>query len=188
MMVNLVGKTVAVLASGPSLSNKQIQLVERSGLITVAVNTTWEKSRFCHVIFAGDFGWWKHNAHKIDISAERWSGNENTKKYGCRFHERRIKPVSNSGLLAVDWCLWRGASLIILLGFDASTKNGIHHHGPHEKTANPNAGRCLRWIEQARQLKNFHKDRKIINCSAETEIDAFPKKNLTDVLCSLNLI
>lgn len=188
MMVDLAGKTVVVLASGPSLTDEQIALVKRSGLITIAVNTTWEKARFCRVIWAGDFGWWKYNSDKIDISAERWCDNENAKKYGCRAHARAMKQVSNSGLLAVEWACASGAAIVIMVGFDASIEDGIHHHGPHDETPNPTEARCLKWIDQARRLRNFHSKKKIINCSTKTKIDAFPKRNLTDVLCSLNVI
>lgn len=183
------GEPAVVLASGPSLTQEQIDLCEKSKIKTIAINTTWEKARFCHVIYAGDYGWWKYNSKKIDIDVERYCCWEPaSKQFGAVFVPRPIQPSYNSGLNGIHIAYLKKANPILICGFDASVEKGIHHHGPHEKTTNPTQKRCNDWVKQARQLKNICEGTEIINCSIESRLDAFPRRPLEEMLCELGLI
>lgn len=180
----------AVLASGPSLCQEDIDLIEKSGIKTIAVNSTWEAAKFCDVIYGGDSAWWRYNHKRVNIPAERWTCARAAQTlYSCHYRQRQIKPGYNSGASAVELAANHyGASPIIMLGFDCSVVHGIHHHGKHPKTSNPNTDRCERWKPQFKTLRNITKGKEIINCSRYTEIKYFPIRDLREVLCELGCI
>lgn len=179
-----------VLGSGPSLGwddYADVETIKNAGLKTIAVNTTWEVARFCDIIYAGDAIWWKHNAKLIDIKAVRWTCARNAiGLYGCNYRARKIKPGYNSGALAIELAanVYKAAP-IILLGFDISLAHGIHHHGKHKHTANPNGDRAKKWIAQFRCLKDRIGEAKVINCSRYTELGYFERRPLNEVLSEL---
>lgn len=183
------GKPAAVLASGPSLNKRQLKIIQISNIKTIAINTTWEKARFCDVIYGGDYAWWKYNYKDIDIGVEMYTGSDNARiEFGVTYVERPIKPGYNSGLGGAHIAHLKGANPILLCGFDASVDDGIHHHGAHKRTSNPNKKRCLEWVKQAKQFSAQFRETQFINCSIKSELDAFPVRDLSEVLCELGLI
>jgi hypothetical protein len=173
------GCTVVCIASGPSLSADDCERVERSGLPTIAVNTSWKMARFAQVLYAGDACWWNANIAEVDIAAQRWtcSGNAAT-KHEINFHS--MCGAYNSGLRAIQLAMDFGAKKILLLGYDCSVKHGTHWHGEHKKTKNPTAAKCHMWQAQFARIKN--KKCEIINCSRVTALSCFTKKPLEEVL------
>lgn len=188
--MNWRDQPAAVLASGPSLCQEDINLIRESGINTIAVNTTWESARFCDAIYGGDSAWWRYNHTRVDIQAARWTCAKAAQTlYDCHYRPRYVKPGYNSGANAVELAANHyGASTVIMLGFDCSIVHGIHHHGKHPKTSNPTADRCERWKPQFKSLRQITKGRDIINCSRYTEITYFPQRDLREVLCELGLI
>ena len=183
------GQTVAVMASGPSLKEADIELVRAAGLPTIAVNTTWEKVRWCDAIYAGDFRWWKVHGQGIDIPALRFSASKKSEdKYQAKRHKSKMGQGGyNSGMMAIEVAVLRGAQRVLLLGFDCSLKNGSHHHGDHTKTPNPNRSRIRQWHRQFEKFRKAYPKAEVINCSRYTELEAFPIRNLDEVLSELTL-
>lgn len=174
------GRTVVCVASGPSLLEADCKLVESSGLPVIAVNTSWKMVPFAEVVYAGDACWWDANHKEISISAERWT----CSKTAATRHRINLFEASgsfNSGLRAIQLAIEFGASKIILLGYDCSVKSGIHWHGNHTKTKNPDAAKCHLWKAQFARLNR--RGREIINCSRETALQCFPLKKLEEILC-----
>lgn len=174
---------VAVLASGPSLGwddYADVKLIESLKIKTIAVNSTWRCVRFCDVIYAGDTCWWRYEAGKIDIEAERWTCAKSAMRlYGCQYRDRKVKPGYNSGANAVEVAAnVYGAKAVIMLGFDCSIKHGSHHHGNHKKTPNPNADRMPQWKKQFKSLLSVCENSRLINCSRYTEIDFIERMDL----------
>jgi len=171
----------AILASGPSLTHEDVEVVRQSGLKTIAVNSTWKLARFCHVIYAGDRKWWQEYRHEVDIDAKRVCFSiAACRMYKLKHHKWKIKKGYNSGMLAIDYAVQRGAKKIILLGYDCSVKHGIHHHGPHKDTNNPTAKRCDIWQGQFQYVQEVHSMIDIVNCSRYTELMAFRRGILKD--------
>jgi hypothetical protein len=180
--------TVAVLASGPSLVQEDIDAV--SHLSCIAINTTWEKARFCSVLFAGDHRWWCDNAEKIDVSAHRVSLSSNSEReYNTeRFRSKvGINAGYNSGAVAIEYAIINGASRVLLLGMDCSVKLGEHHHGKHPRSPNPTKEKCSIWQGQFLAVRNRYTDADVVNCSRYTELDMFPKMSLEEALCGHGL-
>lgn len=182
------GCTVVCVASGPSLRAGDCALVERAGLPTVAVNSSWRVARFADVIYAGDPTWWSAYAAEIDIPAVRWSCSRGAARDGCRHHP--VSGAYNSGMRAIQFAIWQGASRVLLLGYDCSLERGTHWHGDHQKTKNPDRRKVSLWHGQfqavAREAKARHVE--IINCSRETALKCFPRMELLEALelCKAN--
>lgn len=156
---------------------------------TIAVNSTWKLAPWCDVLFAGDMRWWKSYGHEVDIPAMRISNSKTAgTKYGAAPMRRSeaSNGSHNSGMLAIEWAIQKGATKVYLLGFDCSIENGTHHHGDHMKTPNPTEGRCHSWQKQFKRLAKHYPKAQIFNCSRETELMAFPLASLESVLESLD--
>lgn len=174
-------KTIVCIASGPSLTDADCEAVRLSGLDTIAINTSWKAARFAKYIYAGDSRWWAENIEEIDIDAAKWTCLENAAIQFKINHHRGFRGVENSGLRAIQFAIWRGAERVILLGYDCSLKNGIHWHGEHTKTYNPNAERVKKWHRQFANADLSGVD--VVNCSRYTELECFRRSTLETELC-----
>lgn len=172
-----------ILASGPSMTQEDADKVK--GNFTIAVNSTWKLAPWCDVLFAGDRRWWDAYGKEVDIPAVRICNSKTAAPVHRAKLLKRSKVSSkghNSGLLAIEWAAQKGFKRIYLLGFDCSIKHGIHHHGPHKDTPNPNQTRCNNWKEQFERIKKYYPEAQVINCSRYTELKAFECAALEDVL------
>ena len=177
------GQTIAVVASGPSLSKKDCDLIQRAGLPTVAVNHSWKLARFCNVLYAGDACWWDAYGAEADIPAERWTcTSQAAHKHGINLH--KISGSYNSGSRAIQFAIEQGATRVVLLGFDCSLDDGIHWHGPHDKTKNPDKSKVRLWHRYFRQVATQARARnvEVVNCSRTTALSCFLIRDLEIVL------
>lgn len=179
--------TVAIIASGPSLTAEDCSLVEQAGIPAIAVNSSWKLARFCEVIYAGDVCWWDAYGKDIDIDAQLWSCTRQAVAKHKLNHHKAIGGY-NSGMRALQFAIEQGADRIILLGFDCSLAHGLHWHGAHERTKNPDAGKVREWRRQFKQVsvKARMKGCEVINCSRHTELTCFEKRDLESVIESIN--
>ena len=176
-------QTVAVIASGPSLNKKDCDLIQQANLPAIAVNHSWRLARFCDVLYAGDACWWDEYGAEVDIKAERWTCTRMAaQKHGINLH--KIAGSYNSGSRAIQFAIEQGAARVVLLGFDCSLDNGVHWHGPHDKTKNPEKLKLRLWHRYFRQVAVQAKARKVevINCSRMTALNCFPIRDLESVL------
>jgi len=179
--------TICCIASGPSLTRDDCKAVERSRIVTIAVNNSWQMARFASYIYAGDKSWWVQNGVWIDIPAKRIACDDSAKIFhGTETHFPRGS--YNSGAMAIRYAMTKlKAQRIILLGYDCSVEKGIHWHGSHAALKNPTAQTCVKWHHQfnrlAEEVKAYNVE--VINCSRDTALTCFPRRPLEDVLCSL---
>jgi hypothetical protein len=167
------GQTVACIASGPSLTKSDCELIEQSKIPTIAINMSWKMARFAKIIYAGDFVWWQHYRNEIDIDAEQWTCcKRSADDYKINYHDKR--GAYNSGLRAVELALEMGASKVLLLGYDASVDNGTHWHADYKLTRNPDELRCHKWLRYFDHLRG----KNIINCAPNSALTQFPKMTL----------
>lgn len=173
------------IASGPSLTEADCELVRQSGIKTVAVNDSWRIARFCDYIYAGDTKWWAVNHDKIDINAEKWTCSDKAANT-YKLHYHIAAGPYNSGMRAIQFGISKGFKSIAILGYDCSLKNGIHWHGEHkeEKLRNPNDHKVLIWHDQFKRVSDNAKKQgvNIYNCSRYTELTCFELAKLEDVL------
>lgn len=175
--------TIVCIASGPSLTAEDCALVERSGHPTVAVNDSWRLARFARWLFAGDIAWWRANINDVDIPAERWACMaQAASTFGINHFP--AKEGWHSGQMALLFALAQKPRRVLLLGYDCSLAHGVHWHGPHKRTTNPDQKKVRRWLGQyaraAREARQAGVE--VLNCSRRTELDWFPRVPLEEAL------
>lgn len=177
------GRNVAVLASGPSMTEADAIAVREAGFITIAVNSTWKLAPWCDVLYAGDARWWRAYGDEVNIPAKRYCRTSDAwKVHKARYSKTRLRDSYNSGQMAIEFAINKNPELIVLLGYDCSVKNGIHHFGPHKRTPNPNEERARRWHKQFERILEVYPKANVVNCSRFTALNCFRRAELEDVL------
>ncbi|WP_198958956.1 hypothetical protein [Candidimonas nitroreducens] len=179
------GRTVACIASGPSLTALDVGRV--AGLPTVVTNDTYRIVPFADVLFAADHGWWQQHWHGIDVRAQKWTTSAPAaKEFGLH-----LLPTTrgNSGATAIHLAMERGASRILLLGYDCSLEYGSHWHGAHDRTDNPTADTVRVWRGDFKAVAAdaLRRGVSVVNCSRHTALDCFPLGDLLDELRVLDV-
>ena len=182
-------RTVVCIASGPSLTADDCERVrqwrharpEEEGRRVVCVNTTFRMTPWADAVFAIDRDWWKQYGAEVQgLACERLS---------MRLNRHGAKPAGigehgNSGAGAISLAALRGASRVILLGYDVQYTGGKRHwHGDHPRSLG-NAGSIAQWPEHFEKVAKLLIGVEIINCSRETALRCFPRERLEVALCS----
>lgn len=137
------GATVAIFASGPSMSAAIAEHVRRSGVFAIAINTTYRLVPWAWMLYGADHEWWTHREHKEALQFDGWrvttaSGPRlapkglrwllNTGVHGFDPHPGCIRTGGNSTYQALHIAIQAGASRVLLCGMDM---HGGHWHGEH---------------------------------------------------------
>lgn len=185
------GKTVAILASGPSMSKEQAALVKVSGIPSIAINTTFRLAPWASMLYAADPEWWAHPSNKeahefagLKVSCSKVKGVHHIRYSGIGGFDPNpafIRTGSNSAYQALHIAIHAGAKKVILLGVDMSDKKGGHWHKEHPiplRTTAPDL--FARWIKAFEELAKCLKghDVDIVNCSPSSALLAFRKSSL----------
>lgn len=118
------GKTVAVLASGPSMSQKVADSVRQ--LPCIAINSTYLLAPWADMLFAHDLHWWQANPKAEQFAGLRVCGQAGEiDAYQVRLPRDTVVmgpghevDIRNSGLDAVWLAAEAGAAKVLLYGFD----------------------------------------------------------------------
>lgn len=172
------GKTVVVVASGPSLTEEDCCAVAH--LPVLAVNNSWRMAPGADIVYAGDYAWWRENGYELaGTKAQRWTCSRRAADvFGL--HHHAVAGGYNSGMRAIELAISLGADSVLLLGFDCSLENGVHWHGAHEKTKNPTGGVVSHWHNQFATM--YQGKAEVINCSRYSDLKRFPRMDLADAL------
>lgn len=188
------GKPAFVLASGPSLTEADVQLVKeaaqpRSWPVLVT-NTTFKMARWADVLFFHDRTWWKEHG----LTVKRTFPGLCVTIDGVRDPQVLIMPKNlintyrNSGSGAISFAIYAGSPKVILLGLDGKfAADGTRHwHGDHPKGLG-NAGSLpmitSKFPEQAKDL--LAKGIDVVNATRDTAVTCFRQQALEDVLTEL---
>lgn len=190
-VIDSTPKTAVILASGPSLTQEQIDAACCSGYYTIAINTTWEKAPAASALYAGDFLWWKSNAAKVKAAkfkgelwtqdrsaAARWPGIQcirGTNRPGLGKDIIHIN--GNSGTQAINLAYLRGFKRIILLGFDMKLgPNGEKHHHPDHPAPMVQSQTFEQWLEHIDLVARDLEAEKIevLNATPGSACQSFP--------------
>ncbi|MET4721924.1 hypothetical protein ABIF63_006030 [Bradyrhizobium japonicum] len=91
----------------------------------------------------------------------------------------------NSGFQAINLAVQCGATKLILVGFDMRLDRGIHWHGKHDRGLNnPTERNILKWrgIIDGCAPRLAELGVAVINASAVSALEAYPKMSLTEAL------
>jgi hypothetical protein len=180
------GATVAILASGPSMSEGLAARVHEAGLHTIAINSNWKLAPWADIIYAADVDWWHHADNRaalslpgLKVSCQPVRGVlqlQNTGRAGFDERPHCIRTGGNSGYQALHIAAQARAARVLLLGFDMHEKAGCHWHGPHplplRTTPAPLFARwCARFAELAPVLAARGVD--VVNCTPGSALKCF---------------
>lgn len=208
------GWTTAVcVASGPSFSQAQADLINASSARVIAVNDCYRRLPNADVLYACDWNWWRLHidAVRMSFAGERWThvnaerlardkryALEHEAMVGFDLHsvtmrlgknellphdDERITGVSNSGFQAIQLARIFGATRILLVGFDCQRTGGdAHFFGLHPKGLTNSDPTIFRkhfdTIAEPLRLEGTE----VINCSAATALECFPRADLAACL------
>lgn len=142
------GRTVAVLASGPGLTEEVAQSILAAGVPAIAVNTTYRRAPWAQVLYAADLDWWLHREHRsawafaglkvtigtspsLGISVPGLHVVRNAGVVGWSERLDELHTLGNSGAQALQLAIKAGAAKVLLAGFDFSRAEAAHWHGEH---------------------------------------------------------
>lgn len=160
------------LASGPSLTDEQIETVRQwrtAQNIVIVTNNTWERAQWADALYAMDGRWWR----KYGENAKRFSGRRYCAVVGYGAEQKPLAVYGNSGAGALVLARMLGAKWIGMLGYDCRSVDGrLHHHADHEGMNN-----CInmhRWPGQFAKAKRSLRGAMVINFTPGTALNCFP--------------
>lgn len=189
-MLDWSNRTAVVLASGPSLTAADCDLVCGADVETIAVNATFRAAPWADVVYMGDLMAVRTYRDEVirTCGGQKWTCDQVVKQqYGWNLMPGLMR-CGNSGGQAVHLAAKFGARRIILLGFDMQLgPNGERHHHPEHPKPCVQRSLFLEWsIKMSVLAKELEKQGvSVVNCSRTTALDCFPRQNLEDALCQL---
>ena len=180
-------RTVACLASGPSLTVEDCVRARDSGWATVVTNTTYQLCPWADALFAHDSQWWK--AHIAGVrrcfAGRLFSPSLHVLYRGVESLAVNMqwRNFHNSGANAISLAMVCGASRIVLLGFDCALTGGrSHHHGDHPGALR-NCDTIDKWPAQFAKVAAYADKRRILvfNASRVSALTCFPRVTLEQV-------
>jgi len=196
------GRTVYILASGPSLHQLDGKDWLR-GRACVAVNSSMFVGNYIDVLFFGDakWYWWNKSAvdmfpgYKFSMNLERKGRQESIagqsgitilsqdrKKAGLETKPDKLCFNGSSGACALNLAYHLGAARMVLLGFDmqqvGNDRNYIHH---------PIRG-SLKYAGMIKRMKVLSQDLQaagipVFNATENSALPWFPRIPLKEALC-----
>lgn len=178
--------TVVCIASGPSLTAEDCELVRESGLPTIVTNTTFKLCPWATVLVAHDEKWWKTYFEELkSFPGHKVTGALGGRRYGAQsLALLKFRTFRNSGAAAISLAALARAQRVVMLGYDCQHTGGkTHWHGDHPAGLG-NAGSVPKWPAMFQQVKHYAKQRgcEVVNASRATALTCFPRVELEDVL------
>ena len=182
--------TVVCIASGPSLSEEDCDLVRASGLASIVANTTFQRCPWATALVAHDEKWWKLYAAEVK---EKFQGHKITcalggRRYGAQaLVLHKFRTFRNSGAAAVSLAILAGSKKVIMIGYDCQHTGGkMHWHGDHPAPLG-NAGSVAKWPETFRQVAEYARRNRceVFNATRETALTCFPRVAPREARCGL---
>jgi len=195
-LLDWTGKTCVIAASGPSLTDEQVRLVEEWNVAIIAVNTTFKKFADPEVVYACDYLWLKHHVAEVrakfkNFSTQIWTQDRSSaERFNLNFVRQTSRPGlgkktlqvnGNSGAGAINLAYLFGCRRILLIGFDMKLgpKGERHWHKDHPAplVQNQPFGEWLHKFDTlAKDLKAEGVE--VVNCTPGSALTVFPMSTL----------
>lgn len=127
---------------------------------------------------------WSGNAIADDAVHMLRNRDSDVHGMGLSFDRERIATGRNSGAQATNIAVLSGASRILLLGIDGGPdRDGrTHAHGGHPSPSQPAVWPYVRQSFSAMEHQLAERGIEVLNCSPESQVNAFPKVDIEDAL------
>lgn len=187
------GETVVVIASGPSLTQEDVDFCKGKARVAV-VNDNYKLAPWADLLYAADTNWWDHHNGVPQFAGQKWTQCQpSAEKYGLNWvmgywnhgpslDRNHIHYGMNSGFQCVNLVFLMGARRVILLGFDMQMTGGKRHwFGNHPGVLDQNSRyeKWVRYMDNA-ALKYRKAGCEILNASRETALKEYRRVNLAD--------
>lgn len=189
------GGTVALLASGPSLTEADVAACRDQVDATIVINTTYTRAPWATALYAADAHWWDWHQgaptfpglkYTVAARARHWPDVqllENTGEEGLEAAPTGLRMGRNSGYQAMNLAVHFGATRLLLLGYDCQfgAAGERHWHSDHPREIN---SPFVIFREKFGRLAPLLAARgvEVLNCSRRTALDCFPRVSLHDAL------
>lgn len=201
------GHTAVCIAGGASLTQEQVDMCK--GHKIMAINDAYKLAPDADILYACDNQWWEwHNGapdfkgwkitHEQGRRWERIQAGESVPKppykgldiivssgnSGFSYEQDRIRHGGNGGYQALHIALSLGADRIILLGYDMHAQTGKSHWFGEHPNGKQSDSRYANWIKEfpALALAANNRGQEIINCTPDSALDCFVKRELGEVV------
>lgn len=180
-------KVTVCIASGPSLTQKDVDYV-RGKAFVIVVNDNYLKAPWADVLWGCDLEWWKLQYKERPAKIKSFKG----AKYSLRYNKDGVIKLTdskhtglakrwpniatgkNGGHQAVNLAYHLGAKKIIVVGYDMQwTDDKVHWFGKHKKPLkNPGRSLMIQWKRNFEGLARAldAEGIEVINCSRQTAI------------------
>lgn len=169
------GATVAIIASGGSLTEEQCEIVRRWRLVdptgsrrVIVINTSFLRAPWADVLYACDAPWWEHYQRRVaagewqPFGQQLWTQDEraigipgmhfvrSAPAQGLGRTPGLIHQGGNGAYQALNLAYQAGAQRVVLLGYDM---RGTKWHGNHpQPLTNPQPYLFEAWIRNFKRL------------------------------------
>ena len=113
--------TWALLAPGPSASAEQARIAQEAGFPVGAVGNAFQLVDSPAFIAASDSAWWRKHPEAKERDCPKFTMHTVS---GCTHVRIPTQGIVNSGVLGLEVAKKRGATRILLLGFDMHARIG----------------------------------------------------------------
>jgi hypothetical protein len=187
------GATVAILASGPSMSLAVADLVRAAGMPAIVINTTHRLAPWAAMLYAADIEWWQHpsNADAATFAGLRVSCQQvpgvlalrNAGTVGYSDEPDCVHTIGNSGAQALQIAIKAGAKRVLLCGFDM---HGGHWHGVHPAGLRDTAPEnYVTWVGRFEKVAPLLKARAdIVNVTPGSALKCFRMSTLEEEIAA----
>lgn len=165
--------TWALLAPGPSASAELAEQVRH--LPTGAIGCAFQLAPWAQFVAASDRSWWRRYPEAMAFP-ERYAmmpvdGVE-------RMNVPAVGAITNSGVLGLEAAARKGATRILLLGFDM---HGSHFFGAYTNgLRNTNESQRLNHLRQFADWGRANKGVQVLNCTPGSALTCFPTARLDE--------
>lgn len=182
------GKTIACVASGPSLTQEKIDFIKENFEIVLCCNSTFRDFPNAKLLFSYDHEWYCLNIEEIKnvFHGVRFCKDLATETCGHAYslqHQKWFEQFGNSGATLLHIALHTDPDEIYLFGYDLKVTDKTHYHGDHPEPLG-NCNRIEHWGDDFDKLydKNEEKLRKIhvVNVNENSALNLFDEINFDE--------
>lgn len=166
-----------LIASGPSATAEQARKAHEAGWRVGAVGNGFQLAPMAEFVAASDRAWWQRYPEAMQVG-ERYC--MTILKEVVRVQITGQPSAVNSGVLGLEVAKRKGATTILLCGFD---QQGSHFFGKYDNgLRNTNPQQRQQHLGQFALWKRSNPQVRVINCNSESALVCFPKKSLEEAL------
>lgn len=179
------GRTVVCIASGPSLTADDVDVVREAGHPTIVVNRSFRLAPWANILFAMDAYFWQTHLEEVTrtFKGERWGYVRMPREANVIATKGELYPTGwgHSGSYAISLAVVAKPMKIVLLGYDCQLGPKGEKHWHEDYPANMgNASSIKRWPYHYELISKYAANHgvRVVNCSRATALTCFERGEL----------